>query len=146
MSITSDLLAGLAQTIAGAGFGLYQPDAVFNPTDTAITTKNLPEHPDRVVVLTAYGSTDAPKENLSTFNVQARFRGLPNAPLDVDDLGDNVFTLLQGAESLWFGSVFVVQILRKSTLQVGADANQRWERTDNYAIDVNTPATPGRNY
>lgn len=132
--------------IATAGLGTYSPTAVLLDSQTGIYTKGMPEHPDRAVVLTVYGATDAPKENLTSFNVQVWCRGLPNQPLDVDDLGDAIFNLLQGAEALTFGSVKVLQILRKFPAQMGDDANQRWERADNYVIDANIPATPGRTY
>jgi hypothetical protein len=43
-----------------------------------------------------------------------------------------------------YGSVHVIQILRASTVPLGLDDLQRDERSDNYALDVNPPATSAR--
>lgn len=145
MSFTTDLLAGMAQDIAAAGIGTYRSDgSVYLLDETGVVFKNLPESPDRCIVLTAYGSTDEAKSNLNSINVQIWMRGLPRQPLDVDHLGDDIFNLFQGVESRWYGTAFAVQILRKSTIQLGTDANQRWERSDNYVVDTNVPVMAGR--
>lgn len=132
MSFTTDLLTGLAAHIKAAGI----PDPAF--------FKALPTSPDRCMALTAYAAIDEPKVAASRIRVQFWFRGMVNNSLDVDELGDAVFNLLQGAEDLTFGTAHVAQILRKSSIQLGADANKRNERSDNYELDLDVPVTPGR--
>ena len=132
MSFTTDLLTGLAAYLAANGVA----DPVF--------FKALPTTPDRCIAVTAYASTDEAKVALSHVRVQFWFRGIVNNSLDVDDLGDSVFALLQGAENLTFGTAHVVQALRVSSIQLGADASKRSERTDNYELNLDVPVTPGR--
>lgn len=132
MSFTTDLLTGLAAHLTSAGIA----DPKFY--------KALPTSPDRAIALTAYSASDEPKVAASTIRVQIWFRGIVNNSLDVDELGDSVFNILQGAEDLTFGTAHVVQILRKSSIQLGADANKRNERSDNYELDLDVPVTPGR--
>lgn len=141
MSATRDLLVGLAQHLHAAGVGVYNPSAVYNPATTVITMKNLPSTVPRAIMLTAYGPSDHPTINLTQYRVQVWFRGNPNDSLDVDDLGDSVFNVLHGLEHVDFGTAHVVQALRVSSLPMGEDDNNRHERSDNYAFDVNRPAT-----
>lgn len=140
----SDLMVGLAQYLNDAGVGVYRPDGGYLPGDTAIVFGDLPPTPDRCIGLTPYSSTDQPKIALSRVRVQVWMRGAANDSLDILDLATDVFDTLQGAERLQFGSAGVVQILRVSAMPMGIDANKRSERSDNYAVDVNPPATPGR--
>ena len=132
MSFTTDLLTGLSTYLAANGVA----DPVF--------FKALPTTPDRCIAVTAYASTDEAKVALSHVRVQFWFRGIYNNSLDVDELGDSVFNLLQGAENLTFGTAHVVQALRVSSIQLGADASKRSERTDNYELNLDVPVTPGR--
>jgi len=132
MSFTTDLLTGLSTYLAANG------------VTTPVFFKALPTAPDRCIAITAYAATDEPKVALSHVRVQFWFRGIVNNSLDVDELGDSVFNLLQGAEDLTFGTAHVVQALRVSSIQLGADANKRNERSDNFQLDVDVPITLGR--
>ena len=132
MSFTTDLLTGLSTYLAANG------------VTTPVFFKALPTAPDRCIAITAYAATDEPKVALSHVRVQFWFRGIVNNSLDVDELGDSVFNLLQGAEDLTFGTPHVVQALRVSSIQLGADANKRSERSDNYELDLDVPITSGR--
>jgi len=131
-SFTVDLLTGLSPYLAANG------------VTTPVFFKALPTTPDRCIAITAYAATDEPKVALSHVRVQFWFRGIVNNSLDVDELGDSVFNLLQGAEDLTFGTAHVVQALRVSSIQLGADANKRSERTCNYEFDLDVPITSGR--
>ena len=132
MSFTTDLLTGLSTYLAANGI----TDPVF--------FKALPTTPDRCIAITAYAATDEAKVALSKIRVQFWFRGIYNNSLDVDELGDSVFNLLQGIEHVQFGTAHVNQMLRVSSIQLGADANKRNERSDNFELDIDTPITPGR--
>jgi len=141
VSATRDLLVGLAQYLHDQGVGVYDPDEAYEPTSTVITMKNMPSTVPRAIMLTAYIPSDHPTVNLTQYRVQVMSRGLPNDSLDVDDLGDSVFNVLHGLEHVDFGTAHVVQALRVSSIPMGEDDNNRHERSDNYALDVNRPAT-----
>lgn len=146
MSHTTDLLHGLAQMLADAGVVTYNSDGTpYTAGQTGLFFKDMPPDPDRVVVLTPFGAnSDQPLITLGHQPVQVRCRGTAD-PLDVDTLADAVFTVLHGATNLTFGSVHVVQILRTNSIPLGMDEQSlRWERSDNYGIDVDLPASTYR--
>jgi hypothetical protein len=145
MGYTNDLLDGLAQTLAAAGVATYRPDgSAYLPSETAISFKNRPAAPDRAVVLSSYGATDNPNQALGTVTVQLWFRGTQDSR-DVDNLADAAFVVLQGITHAQYGSCHAIQVIRKSTIPMGQDDSRRWERSDNYSVDVNVPPTPNRN-
>ncbi len=132
MSFTKDLLLGLTGLVSAGGIA----DPGF--------MKVLPTGPDRCYAVTAYTASDEAKVALSHVRVQFWFRGIVNDSLDVDELGDAVFNLLHGIEHVQVGSAHINQMLRVSSIQLGADANKRSERSDNYELDLDVPVTPGR--
>lgn len=145
MSVTSDLLTGIAQMIAGAGLGItYSPTGVYTSGQTGIFMKIMPAAPDRVVTLTAVNQGDDITDPFGQIMVQVRGRGLPNKPVDADDLLDGIFTILHGTKGLVFGSMTVDQCNRKVSIPMGADTSQRWERIDQYYLDASFPATANR--
>lgn len=144
MGATRDLLTGLAQMINDSGIAVYDPSGVYTAGQTGIIFKNVPTTPDRVVVLTAVPFTDLTMVPAGLVLVQVRTRGLPNNPLDVDDLGDAVFDLLQGLRDQTFGTVHIIQCLRKSSVPMGQDSSKRWERVDHMYTDLDFPATVNR--
>ena len=139
MSITSDLLGGLAADLNAQGLGTFTGGSGGN-----VFFKALPVKPDRAVSLTAYASQDDPTQNLSTIRVQFYFRGNANDATDVDDLADSVFLWLQGMTHRDYGTVHVAHALRISTIQLGTDDSKRSERSDNYSFTCNLPQTSGR--
>lgn len=146
MSSTTDLLNGIAQMLADAGVVTRRTDGSdFTDGETALSFKNLPATPDRVVVLSPFGAhSDQPQITLGTQPIQVRCRGTSD-PWDVEDLADAAFDVLHGAANLTFGSVHVVQILRVNSIPLGMDEqDQRWQRSDNYDIDVDLPTTANR--
>lgn len=148
MSHVSDLLDGLARTIAAAGLATYRSDgSAYQAGETAVTFKDTPPDPDRVVVLSAYTSTgDEPLITLGRQPVQVKCRGAADDALDVDTLADSIFDLLHGATNLTFGALHVAQILRTSgNIPLGMDEqSRRWMRSDNYYLDVDYPTTANR--
>ena len=139
MSITSDLLGGLAADLNAQGLATYTGGAGGN-----VFFKALPASPDRAVALTAYASQDDATQNLSTIRVQFYFRGSRDNVTDVDDLADSVFLWLQGMQHKNYGVVHVAHALRLSAIQLGSDDSKRSERSDNYAFTCNLPSTSGR--
>jgi hypothetical protein len=146
MGAIRDMLVGLAETIAGSGIGVYRDDgSAYLATETAIIFGDLPPSPDRCIILSFVGSTsDMTMIPMSSVLVQARFRGLPNDFLDMNDLGDAVFDLLHGATNLTLGSTHAIQILRNGSAPGGMDASRRWGRYDDYLIDLDFPPTANR--
>lgn len=144
MGATRDLLTGLAQMIHDNGIGVYNPTGVYSPAQTGIIFKNVPTTPDRVIVLTAVPLTDMTMIPVGKMLVQVRTRGIPNDPLDTDDLGDAVFDLLQGLMNLTLGATHIIQCLRNSSVPMGQDSSKRWERVDHMYMDIDYPPTVNR--
>jgi hypothetical protein len=140
-----DILDGVARLLDGASVGTYRSDGTtYSTSETAITFKDLPPAPDRVIALTAFGASDQPQITLGSRQVQLRARGTSD-PRDVDAILDAAFVALHGAENLTFGSVHVVQILRLNTIPLGMDEqDRRWQRADNYMLDVDLPTSTNR--
>ena len=145
MSETADLLDGIARLLDAAGVAQYRPDSPYRAGDIPVTFKSMPANPDRAVTLSAYGDSDHPTIPLGQRRLQVRVRGIAEDSLDADEIADAVFGVLHGLTHQQFGSVHAIQIRRISTIPLGLDELQRDERSDNYAIDVNTPETPLRN-
>ncbi|WP_369377661.1 minor capsid protein [Streptomyces sp. cg36] len=131
MTYTVDLLDGLALLLAEHGLGVYRPDGVYAPGETAITIAATPPAPDRVICLSAYPVTESPVLTDTTTGVQVRTR-TSSDPREVDALDDQVHALLHGSGPHTFGAVPVQLVYRVSAAPIGADASGRWERTSNY--------------
>jgi hypothetical protein len=144
MAASRDLLTGIAQMIEDTSIGVFNPTGVYGATDTAIIFKNMPSKPDRVITLTAVPLTDMTMIPVGKMLVQVRTRGLPNNPLDVDDLGDAIFDLLHGLTNVTMGSTHIIQCLRNSSVPMGVDNSQRFERVDHFYIDMDYPGTVNR--
>jgi hypothetical protein len=146
VSFTTDLVQGTASKLATASLVTYRSDgSAYLSTETAAVFSLMPQGPDRCVVLTAYLALDQAVEPLSTIGLQLRFRGNQGDPLDVNNLADSAFQTLQALSGVQMGSVWVVQFLRQSMIPLGQDDSLRWERSDNYYVDINPPSTAYRN-
>lgn len=139
-----DIMTGLAELLDGAGIGDFSPTAAYAAGDTAIALKNMPADPDRAIVITAYLVDAQPAMHLDQVNVQIRTRGAPDDTTDVDVLADQVYAFCQGLTYVQLGGVTVNQMILKSSIPMGIDQNNRWERSDNYTLDVDVPATANR--
>lgn len=145
MSITSDLLGGIATVLNTASVVTWRSDgSVYLSTETAVAFRVQPASPDRCVTLTNYLATDEVLQARSRLAVQLRFRGSRGDTLDVDDLADSAFQVLQTLTGVQMGSVWLIQLLRTSVASLGQDDSRRSERADNYYADVNTPPTTAR--
>lgn len=136
---TSRLLAGLAQYLTDHGVGVWRPTGpAYGAGETGISVRAILDTPDRLITLAAY-PVDAPAGVAdATEGVQVRMRaGLD--PREVDDLADQVYELLDSATGLTLGGIAVVQIHRNSYAPMGADTAGRWERADNYYLDLMRP-------
>ncbi|MFF0744214.1 minor capsid protein [Streptomyces sp. NPDC004111] len=131
MTYTVDLLDGLARLLHSAGVGIYRPDGLYAPGETAITIAALPPSPDRCICLSAYPVADSSVLTDTTTGVQARTRAGAD-PREVDALDDQVHGVLHASGPHLFGAVPVQLVFRVSAAAIGADASGRWERTSNY--------------
>lgn len=145
MSLTTDLLDGIAGLIIGAGIAVQKtaPD-VYLDSDTAISWSLMPTQPDRCIVLTDFPVSDDPAQALGQIGVQLRIRGLPGDPRDAQELRDSIYELLQGLINQFFGSVHVIQCNRRSSIPNGQDDSRRFEYFENYYCDVDLPVTANR--
>lgn len=143
MGAATDIFNGVKDMLMGAGLGLsFTSTGVYMAGQTGIVAKSVPAAPDRVVTITVVPLDDELAVPSGRVMVQLRYRGLPNAPLDVDDLGDSIRPVLHGAKNLTFGTIAVQQMIREQSVPMGQDEAKRWERADQYYLDVEYPPTP----
>lgn len=142
MGFTADLLAGVATHLAAANVGVYKASGVYAASEVGIVFDVVPANPDRLVVLTAYGDTDDPTQNVSAVDVQVRTRGTAD-PRTTQDMQDAVFDALQNLPRRQFGGITVVSCFRRSTAYLGVDSTQRHERVSNWRLTLHRP-TPNR--
>ncbi|MFF4751828.1 minor capsid protein [Streptomyces sp. NPDC001270] len=140
MTFLRDLVDGLARELAATGVATYRPTGAYTSSETAITDTAMPESPDRAVVLTAYDTTDAPALTDCAVSVQVRTRAGTD-PRDVADLDEAAFTALHGLRDRQFGSAYVQLVTRDNSASMGADAVGRFERTSNYTVRAQRPAS-----
>lgn len=142
---TENLITGLAQYLAAAGVGVWQPNGVYTAGQTAIVYRAVPQTPDRLITLAPYPIADA-YQGLAdtTVGVQARIRGTTD-PRVCDGIADALYELLDSATNLRLGGVAVVQIYRQSAVPLGQDGNGRWEASHNYYVDAMRPTANNAN-
>lgn len=130
--------------INDSGVATFRPTGVYVPGETGVTFKASPQNIDRVIMLMCVPINDAVMIPLGKWMVQAYFRGKPNDPMDVEDLGDAVFDLWQGATNITLGSTHAIQILRQGSVGNGQDDSRRWTRIDRYLLDLDVTPTVNR--
>lgn len=149
MSVLTDVLTGAAGSLAAAGLGIYDPARVWTATDTAtaITLTRMPSQPDAVITLSVYLlGADDPRNPTTTVNIQARTRIAGLDPLPLLDVDWAIYVLWHGESDLTWGSVVVTQLMRKSSVGIGPDSNNRLMRSANFTADCDVPATALRHY
>lgn len=145
LSVESVLLDGIATLLNTNGFGTYSASGEYaDNADTPITFKVMRDAPDRTITLTAYRISAQPGFSLDRYRLQVRTRGARDDALDVDELAGPIAGFLHGATYLAFGGCTVDQILHYSSIPMGVDAAGRHERSDNFDLDVDVPATAHR--
>lgn len=145
MSITSDIVTGFATTLSAGSVCTYRSDgSTYLSTETALTVSLMPQTPDRCIALYPYTISDDPVLAMGRHAMQLRFRGNPGDPLDVMNLRDAAYAVLQGLTRLTWGTVYVDQIARNSSISNGQDDSLRFEYFDSYYFDVDLPVTANR--
>lgn len=142
---TTRLLIGLAEHLAGAGIVRWQDTGAYTPAGLPpVFLRALGDAPDIAVALAAYGDPENEDAGLSDVvqAVQIRTRGTRD-PVTVDDLADQIWDEIHGAEMLRLGTgdeqVATTLIRRRSTAALGIDASGRYERVCNYYIQASRP-------
>jgi hypothetical protein len=92
----------------------------------------IADEPDRAVGIRVYGTDDMLTQSLAERMVQLRFRGGRGDPRGANKLASPAFAMLQGLSRQ--GGISDAR--RFSMAPLGADANGREERTDNYLITL----------
>lgn len=131
---SAQVALAVAQELAAAGVGTWDPDGAYTAGQTAITLKAVPENPDTVIAVTVYNvDEDAdPGSVVQAWSVQIRTRA-PGRPDAVDNLADDAHDVLETHHAQWPGA-FVQRSHRHNFAPLGPDANRRHERVDNYRI------------
>ena len=134
-SWSESLLEGLAEHLAAAGVGVWATDRDYTPDEVGIALVDLPDAPDRVIVLDTYdldrAAFDLGEEPVDVVGINVRTRTGP-AIRGSRALDDAVYEHLDGAEHLDCRGVHVLTIARQSAASLGRDAAGRRERTANY--------------
>lgn len=134
-------LEGFAQLLATAGAGVWKSSGVYTAAETGIVLGGLPQGPDRVVALAAYGVDDDPSLSDSTIGLQATTRWGGQDPRDVSRSTSRVFNVLHGLHDVdLVTGVRVVQCLRRSWTTLGQDANSRWRTVQNFYVTTHRPS------
>lgn len=147
MPVTSDVLTGIAQLIAGAGIATWNSNGSYTTNQTGILMKIMADGtgvPDRLLVLNLVPLTDEISLPRGRVMVQIAGRGIRNNPLDVDALMDPTCDLLHGRRGDVFGATTVMQMFRTSSVPMGEDSLVRSERADKYYLDLAVPPTANR--
>lgn len=137
---TSKLLTGWAEDMHAAGIGTWRATGAYQPTETGIVIRAVPDRPDRLITLAAYPLGTMPGLADHQLAVQVRVRAGTD-PRECDDLADAIHDRYDGAEGLTWGGIAVVQVWRQSYTSLGDDSNGRWSRSENYYLDAMRPTS-----
>lgn len=137
----NDLLDGFAQTLEDAAVGVWRSDGTpYLAAETAIVVGGMPQSPVACIALATYGpSDDHPDMAIGVRRVQVRVRA--GSYRAMNDLADACFTALHGLTHRQWGDVHANEVLRISSSPLGQDGSKNWERTDNFAVEVDLPPT-----
>ncbi|SDL73165.1 hypothetical protein SAMN05421874_12824 [Nonomuraea maritima] len=145
-TFSRDLLTGLAELLADAGVGDWDPVGAYKPNQRAITLGGLPTKPDEAISLTIYGTGaggDDVDQSDSTVLVQVRMRTSTD-PRVVGDYADRVFAALHSRSNLTLSTGVVVLLIQRTIVApLARDSSGRWERPDSYELMTVWP-TPYR--
>jgi hypothetical protein len=140
MEIRERLLIGIAELLGNAGAGTWSPNAAVSDPGTGIYVIRMPEEPVKIISVRTYDGDDDPKLTEMTQMVQVRTRGGKN-PLEALALADSAYRVLHGLRGVFVCAaepLHIVQMYRESEADVGPDTLGRFERTENYTVQLNS--------
>lgn len=123
-----DALADLIET-------LYPDRLIF-----AVAAGGLDPTPDAGAALNLTLVGDDARQSLRRYALQVRTRGGADQR-DVTRYAEAIADLLHGRRDTPAGQSVIAHIWRISSVGLGRDTSRRWERSDNYVLDVSTVAT-----
>ena len=138
------LVEGFAMLLAAgpAPVGTWRTAGDYQAAETGIVVGVLPQSPDRVIALTAYGVDDDPSLSDSVIGLQVITRWGGQDPRPVGRLTSRVFDALHGLHDVVLPTgVRVVQCLRRSWVSMGQDQSSRWRTSQNFYATVHRPST-----
>lgn len=138
---TSLLLAGIAQRLHTAGVGTWRATGTYEPSETAIVIRGIPDAPDKVITIADYPvGTSIKGMQDHTIGVQCRIRGTTD-PRVCSDIGDAIFAELDSLGMATLNTIAVVDMWRQSYTSLGQDAQRRWEASHNYYVEAMRAST-----
>lgn len=140
MSLRDDVLVALADRLADAEVGEWNPTGIYGAQDTAILVAVMPPNPTNVITLSLYALQDQGNDaSDSTWGLQVRCRSGQDPRL-VQDLADAVFTSLHDATTIPYGDGGVILLVRRSySAPLNADDENRWVLSDTYQLWLHRP-------
>jgi len=128
---TKTMIYALAQSLADRTDMVWRPTGpAYTEAEAGINYGALPQAPNQSIGMTAYYADDDLETSLAVRRVQLRFRGNPGERAGADDLADAAFAALQGLARV----AGLNLVTRVAMAHLGADENDRQERTDSYQI------------
>jgi hypothetical protein len=125
-----DLLQGVAELLAAAGIGVYNPSGPLPAGATGLVLGRMPDGPDRAIALNPYPVADDDSTD-SVTGIQARMRTGTDITALVQ-LANDVFNVLHNRRDYRVRGVQVEVSWRNSQAWIGQDARGRMELTGNY--------------
>lgn len=138
MGYSDSLLTGIAQYLQAGGVGVYNDTTGYAVGDVGIVlTARMPDSPDSVICLAAYGVEDDITGPDDVIGVQVRTRSAATDGTSDRDLADDVFDRLHSLHDAALpNAVKVTQCLRQSWTTDGEDENNRPVTIQNFYLTV----------
>lgn len=141
MGFQTDLMTGFAQLLDDHDVGTWKVDGAYQANQTGILLRTLPQGPDRVIALAAYGVDDDPTLGDDVTGLQITTRWGSGDPRPNDDLADQVFDQLQNLPRTTLATdVVVTRCYRRSWSSLGQDSNTRWRTVQNFYVTAHRPS------
>lgn len=141
MRFQTDLATGFAQLLAAKDVATWRANGAYVAGETGILLRTLPQGPDRVISLSAYGVDDDPTlgDDVTGLQVVTRWGG--GDPRPNDDLADLVFDELQNLPRTTLATgIVVTRCYRRSATSLGQDSNTRWRTSQNFYVTAHRPS------
>lgn len=127
----SELTVRLSQIVGALPLFAWRPDGpAYTAAEIGVFYGTIPDAPDRAVGIRVYSPIDEP--DLLARRVQLYIRGGRRQPFGADRIAGVLFSVLHDR----LRGDGIASIRRTSAAPLGADANGREERTENYLITL----------
>lgn len=134
----TSLVTDLAQHIANAGLGQWNPDGIYRTyAPPAIYLGILPDEAGNAMALNVYHDDRSVDDASPMIRVQIRVRGTRD-PRITNQIADDIFKLLHDKTSYQLDNATHVLLSRRHLrAPEDTDANGRWHRADSYTFTLN---------